>query len=261
MNKLLLNEKPLIVLPSLACKYGLNEAILLQQLHYWLQESKNIRDGYTWVYNTYTDWGKQFPFWSERTIRRSILKLEERRVVVSNNFNRKKSDRTKWYRIDYKELHSLLNQHGQDGQPIKNDCLIPMVNLTTSIPENTADSALEINKDRKDIVGMPFPPIEDVSSVAKRFIELRRNGCHLTDSDYKGINKVLETSMAVNSAVKWLEECFDKYHSRSPKEGIRSFNYCVPYILDRYRESMRNRKNRVIERNKSYIAEDFNLDD
>ena len=35
MSKLLINEHPLQVLPSLATKIGLNEAIVLQQIHYW----------------------------------------------------------------------------------------------------------------------------------------------------------------------------------------------------------------------------------
>ncbi len=38
MAKLLLNEQPLVVLPELACKIGLNEAIILQQLNYWLHK-------------------------------------------------------------------------------------------------------------------------------------------------------------------------------------------------------------------------------
>ena len=33
---LLISEPPLQVLPSLAVKIGLNEAIVLQQIHYWL---------------------------------------------------------------------------------------------------------------------------------------------------------------------------------------------------------------------------------
>ena len=51
---LLISEPPLQVLPSLAVKIGLNEAIILQQVHYWLLKSNNIRDGYKWVYNSYS---------------------------------------------------------------------------------------------------------------------------------------------------------------------------------------------------------------
>ena len=64
MSRLLIHESPLQVLPSLAVKIGLNEAIILQQLHYWLNpdHNKNIREGSHWVYNSYEQWQKQFPF-------------------------------------------------------------------------------------------------------------------------------------------------------------------------------------------------------
>lgn len=104
MTKLLLDDEPLIILPQLAVAIGLNESIIVQQLHYWLEKSENVRDGYKWVYNTYGDWQKQFPFWSESTIRRIITKLEKLGIIVSANFNRSKIDKTKWYRIDYNQL-------------------------------------------------------------------------------------------------------------------------------------------------------------
>ncbi|MBB6281753.1 DnaD domain-containing protein [Geobacillus subterraneus] len=104
MTKLLLDDEPLIILPQLAVAIGLNESIIVQQLHYWLEKSENVRDGCKWVYNTYADWQKQFPFWSESTVRRIITKLEKMGILASANFNRSKIDKTKWYRIDYNKL-------------------------------------------------------------------------------------------------------------------------------------------------------------
>ena len=40
MSNLLINESPLQVLPTLATYIGLNEAIFLQQVHYWLRIDK-----------------------------------------------------------------------------------------------------------------------------------------------------------------------------------------------------------------------------
>lgn len=46
MSNLLLNERPLVVLPSLAKELGsLDEAVILQQIHYWLQRSTNVEEG------------------------------------------------------------------------------------------------------------------------------------------------------------------------------------------------------------------------
>lgn len=108
MEKLLLDSRPLVVLPELACLIGLNEAIVLQQVHYWVKINakgrRNFRDGHFWAFNSYSDWQKQFPWWSERTVQRIFSKLEKEGLLISGNYNRFKMDRTKWYRIDYEVL-------------------------------------------------------------------------------------------------------------------------------------------------------------
>lgn len=113
MSNLLINESPILVLPTLAKKIGLNQALFIQQLHYWLADSKHTYDGYQWVYNTYEDWHRQFPFWSTSTIRRIIGKLEREGLIVSGNYNRFKMDKTKWYRINYEYLESLMDEDAQ----------------------------------------------------------------------------------------------------------------------------------------------------
>ena len=60
MSNLLYNKRPLIVNPELACIIGLNEAIILQQVHYWIEKKKesniDFHDGRYWAYNTYEGW-------------------------------------------------------------------------------------------------------------------------------------------------------------------------------------------------------------
>ena len=100
-------EPPLLVLPTLATAIGLNEAIILQQMHYWLATSQHVHDGRKWIYNSYPSWQKQFPFWSVETIKRTIKHLEDTGVVVSGNYNTMKIDKTKWYSIDYEKLPTI----------------------------------------------------------------------------------------------------------------------------------------------------------
>jgi hypothetical protein len=120
MSKLLLSEHPLLVLPELAKKIGLNEAIVFQQIHYWTEINKkanqNLRDGYHWTYNSYEQWNEQFPFWHVNTIKKTIANLEKARLIVSGNYNKLKIDRTKWYRVDYKILEIL------ETSPLYNIC-------------------------------------------------------------------------------------------------------------------------------------------
>lgn len=108
---LLINEPPLQVLPTLAVAIGLNNAIVVQQVHYWLRVSKNERDGNKWVYKTIDEWHEEFPFWSKRTLERVIESLEDMKILASGNYNKLKMDRTKWYRIDYE----MLNKRCKDA--------------------------------------------------------------------------------------------------------------------------------------------------
>ncbi|SDN86486.1 conserved phage C-terminal domain-containing protein [Bacillus sp. OK048] len=120
MSRLLINESPIMIIPSLATKIGLNEAVVLQQIHYWLGISKHDIAGRTWVYNTYEEWQKQLPFWSVSTLKRTIRSLEMLGLVLSDNFNQMKMDKTKWYSIDYEKLQELESSVGeQQDTPIE----------------------------------------------------------------------------------------------------------------------------------------------
>lgn len=147
MSDLLINEPPLQVLPSLACAVGLNEALILQQFHYWLQHSNNIKDGHKWIYNSYQEWHKQFPFWkSKNTLISAIKHLEDMGILVSGNYNKAKFDKTKWYRINYEKLQLL-----EKSQPFTKNWYTgnqDLVNAETKnwetntnrLPENTTEN-------------------------------------------------------------------------------------------------------------------------
>lgn len=109
MRSLLIDDYPMLVLPTLAEKIGLNEAIFLQQVHFWINRSGKKRDGREWVYNTLEGWTKQFPFWSMSTVRRTINSLEKQGLIFIGNYNKLKMDKTKWYAINHDEVARLSN--------------------------------------------------------------------------------------------------------------------------------------------------------
>lgn len=89
---------------EVALAVGQDNAVVLQQLHYLISQSKGKRghdhDGHTWIWNTYTQWStEQLPQFSERTIQRRLKELEELGLVLSTQW--KSSNRTKQYTIDY----------------------------------------------------------------------------------------------------------------------------------------------------------------
>lgn len=110
MSKLLINESPLQVQPSLAMAIGLNEAIFLQQLHYWLGASKNFKDGKKWIYNTYDEWILQLKYMSLSTLKRTVKSLKSQNLILVSNFDSKRSNQVNYYAINYDVL-SIVEQN------------------------------------------------------------------------------------------------------------------------------------------------------
>lgn len=126
-NELFVDKsKTLIINTDLALVLGdLNEAIVLNQLNYWLginkKAGKNFIDDRYWVYNSYSDWkAKDFPYWSEKTIQRTFTRLENKGVVVSANYNKLGIDKTKWYTIDTEKLQELVDKFNSDENKMTN---------------------------------------------------------------------------------------------------------------------------------------------
>jgi hypothetical protein len=147
-KKVLSNEQPLMIPPKLASIIGLNEAIILQQIHYWNllneESGRNYKDGYYWTFNSYELWKEQFPFWSPKTIQRTINKLEKIGLIVAGCYNKMPIDRTKWYRIDYKMLESIEKcPFGQIDLTMRSKCPNQQDKMTNTIPETTPEISPE----------------------------------------------------------------------------------------------------------------------
>jgi len=172
MSKLLFDEQPLVISRELAKLIGLNEAIVLQQVHYWLeinrQANKNFRDGRYWTFNSMKNWHEDnFSFWSFDTVKRTFSSLEKRGYLVSGNYNRQSFDHTKWYSIDYESLETLNssisakcpNRLGQNGA-------IDNVKMPQPIPEITTENNTESQSQRQTAKQKEEPDETDVDKTS-----------------------------------------------------------------------------------------------
>jgi len=156
MRSLLIDEPPLQVLPSLAISLdSADKALILQQIHYWLNRSNNVRDGFRWIYNSAAKWHEQFPWLSEKTIQRYLKDLEKRGLLITGNYNKAKFDRTKWYRIDYDALDNLGSALGLTvptiGTERPNGMGLTVPTNTNRLPKTTT----EITKENSAAVAAP----------------------------------------------------------------------------------------------------------
>jgi uncharacterized protein YbaR (Trm112 family) len=107
MSKLLLDETPLMVLPSLVAEVGLHEAIVLQQLHYLITgKFGKIINGQRYIYKTYQQWqADYFPFWHVDTVRKTFRNIEKAGYVMA--IQEKSYYRQKLYTINYEKVDAM----------------------------------------------------------------------------------------------------------------------------------------------------------
>ena len=127
---------------DVAMDVGINAAIIYKNIQYWCEKNRtneqNEHDGYYWTYNSISAFCEQFPYLSEKQIRKALADLEEAGYIKTANYNKLAYDRTKWY-ADCKlqkesmhtdkrevcicptgqmELPSRANEVAPEGEPI-----------------------------------------------------------------------------------------------------------------------------------------------
>lgn len=180
---LLMTSRPIVINPDLAYSIGLNEAIALQQINYWLQETKSgmESDGVRWIYNTTEQWLEQFPFWSESTLKRTFTRLKTLGVLKIEQLNKSQRDMTNFYTINYEselldEVKVTESKRSKCAVPSGQNDTMEEAKVTHSIrskrtavirskctddpTENTTESTTEITgKDSCPVAGQPDPEV------------------------------------------------------------------------------------------------------
>jgi hypothetical protein len=154
-----------------ACKYGVEAAVLLSNLTYWINKNKangkHYYEGRHWTYNSVAAFEKLFPFWNKDKIRRLLEKLVDEGAIVKGNFNKAKFDKTNWYSVTV-ELADLPNGVGRSEEPI------PDIN-TDSKPDSKKNiNKKEFHPSQLDIpiTNGTFEDIEKGSDIDKEYDEL-----------------------------------------------------------------------------------------
>ena len=238
----MINEPPLLVFKTLAVKIGLNEAIVLQQLHFLCSISNNEKDGHAWVYNTIDSWrDNHFEFWSRETIKRVFLSLREKNLVhSSSDFNKMKIDKTLWYRVNYDELKLLENDAvtfplGQNDPSSGSNCANGLVqndpsnnhkithkNTTDIHNTSSNDDASSAIKTKKIRSTKPKAPVTDIYDAYNEVLgEKLPRALILTDARKRDIaarwNELLNTEhkgklrySGVEDGLHWWKRLFAK---------------------------------------------------
>lgn len=253
MSKLFFDEQPIVISRELAKIVGLNEAIVLQQIHYWIEinrkANKNFYEGRYWTYNSIRAWHEDnFDFWSLNTVQRTFSKLENQGLLISGNFNKDPRDKTKWYSIDENAVEKLKktitpnwgNEKKTVFAKVTNDFPITPIwgnaldqngvmqcsNLGQALPEITTEITTEISKSvsqskKKSKKENQPAPTQDGQTDFQQIEHFLRDKLNFTDLEVVHDKKILDEI--------WLN-LLEMYHSdytiihgqNKPRELIRS---------------------------------------
>lgn len=143
MSKLLINESPLVLLPSLANTLQCAEkALMCQQLYYLLSLSEQVADGKRWITLTIDksdkckSWQDIISWRSVDTIKRHLNTLIELGIILKRNLNSSNLDRTLSWSIDEEKLDAIT--HNASVQ----NALIEEERLTGKESQNTDSSKM-----------------------------------------------------------------------------------------------------------------------
>jgi len=237
---LLIDEKDnwLPVNRRIARALGKKEAEFLQLLHYWLTtDSGKIFDGVKWIYNTYDQWVEQLDEFSKATLRRIINKLETLGIVLSGNFNRKKSDQTKWYTIAYDALYQFCGcSSTSQKEPVDN------VSSPCAQNEHITTNRLTTNTGLNRAQALnPFllpleekqPVLEEASILETETADLfEQEACQALETINAQLDKPLEISKRIfkNTLAKRM-----KTHFGTGKTGLERFReYCSKWAANAF---------------------------
>ena len=113
-SKYLIDEYPMTMLPSLASRIGGDEAVVLQQIKYWIKTNESsgnervYKDGRWWVFNTVQQWQeKQFIWLAVPTVKRILQSLEQMTLVETEQFEKNNRNNRKWYTINHDAVERL----------------------------------------------------------------------------------------------------------------------------------------------------------
>lgn len=158
--------------PLEAESLGLNEAIVVARLRFWLSRTKHHFGGRPWVYNTYSQWQRQFPFWSVFTVKAIFRRLEQLGVLESTQrFNTNRWLRTKWYTLNLETLAELV---GSAVAPNASELVMAEAAAGEAAAMEAAPPIEGI--DQPPIEGIDFVPCLKSGRASKKILKRAREG-------------------------------------------------------------------------------------
>lgn len=241
-----LERNSLLIPTELAKLIGLHEALVLQQMHYWMcKGAGKIVDGIRWIWNSVADWLEQIPLTSWK-LRRAFERLEhEFRLIKRSRLDKRKWNQTTYYTIDYERLKALqlsicgipqielwdtTNRFVTDHKSYKEaETTTETTSKTTArtaaailnFEEESRPRPLASLKEETELIGVELEVTGlDESSAAMR-PDVENEKLDLVDSALIALNPQLKREL-MNYTLEQVSSAVDHYRAAKREKGERS---------------------------------------
>ena len=274
VQELLFNEQPIVINRKLAKCLGLKEAVVFQQIHYWLELNKrtknNFKENKYWTYNSIKAWHEnEFDFLSLRTVERTLQKLEKDGLLESKTFNKMAGDKTKWYTINYDKLLEVCNKSlsekeilsikrkeagrkGAEVKATKKELSNPIqptwqndtTNLAEAIPETTTETTISSSSKGNT----PIPIQELINLFNDSICKLKKTTTvkfmkYVEKYDKDFIEKIINYCEERNAkSFSYFEKTIDRYIS----EDITNVE-SLDRSIENFKEENQTKKNKALK--------------
>lgn len=135
-------------------KYGIDEAVILYNLRFWLLKNKankkHEHDGYYWTYNSTRGFAELFTYMSANKIQKILRKLEEKGAIICGNYNKATYDRTKWFTLPEFAIVQIGSVHSAKRLNALSQTAQPIPDINTDRKQDTLQGKLEGSQEKKE---------------------------------------------------------------------------------------------------------------
>ena len=219
-----------------AIKYGVEKAVVLSNIRFWLNNNKNKdlsavkHDGYYWMYNTAKDMSNVLPYFTQSKVQRLLKQLEDDGVLIVGNYNKVKYDRTKWYTLSeftYDENCSTQTPELNIGiedieQPIQDS----KTNTKTNNKEKIKLEIENLNAEYKVLISQKIKDLTNTTNEYQR---------EMIENTYKELEK------DKTNRIEQLQKLLEQQQEDLDTEKIKRLKTAIKYFDDILKSNEPNR--------------------
>lgn len=142
---------------SLAARFGLIEAIIIQHSYYWYGLNKDnpdmTKDGKVWFFRSVSQIAEVYPYLTVDKVRRTIDRLVEVGILIKGNYSSDKFKKANWYSLS-DEIISIMK--GENAESIQQNAepfgKMPNDSAKSQLSYSNIDNKEEDNKTKEDTI-------------------------------------------------------------------------------------------------------------